>query len=33
MRNRTPAKRAGGNSPTPIRMARYVEPQTMQTVR
>jgi hypothetical protein len=28
-----PAKRNGGRWPTPIRMARYVEPQTVHTSR
>src|SRR5688572_30032864 len=33
IKNRTPAKRNGGSSPTPMRIARYVEPQTVQTRR
>ena len=33
IRNRNPAKRNGGSTDTPTRMARYVEPQKTHTTR
>ena len=33
MKNRSPANKNGGSSPTPTRMARYVDPQKTHTSR